>query len=80
MRESEKSLAEAQKMAHLGNWEQDLVTDKVYWSEEMYRIFGCNPQEFEPTYRLFLNYVHPYDLEYVDNAIKKAFTGKPSRN
>ena len=59
LKESEKGLAEAQKMAHIGNWDWDIVTDKVYWSDEMYRIFGRNPQEFGATYDEFLSYVHP---------------------
>ena len=45
LRESEKSLAEAQKMAHIGSWDWNIVTDEIYWSEEIYRIFGLNPQE-----------------------------------
>ena len=45
LKESERGLAEAQKMAHIGNWDNDLVIDELYWSEEMYRIFGLNPQE-----------------------------------
>ena len=72
LKESEEGLAEAQKMAHIGNWEWDIVTDEVYWSDELYRIFGRNPQELAPTYDEFLNYVHPDDRDYVDNAIKKA--------
>ena len=72
-----EGLAEAQKMAHIGNWDRNLVTDEIYWSDEMYRIFGLNPQEFDVTYNAFLNYVHPDDRDYVDNAIKKALNGKP---
>ena len=77
MKESEKGLAEAQKMAHIGNWDWDLVTGEVYWSDEMYRIFGRNPQESGATYDELLNYIHPDDRDYVDNAIKKALNGKP---
>ena len=77
LKESEKGLAEAQKMAHIGNWDWDLVTGEVYWSDEMYRIFGRNPQELDATYNEFLNYVHPDDRDYVDNAIKKGLKGKP---
>ena len=40
LKESEKRLAEAQKMSHIGNWEWDFITDKVYWSDELYRIFN----------------------------------------
>jgi PAS domain S-box-containing protein len=49
LKESKKGLAEAQKMAHIGNWDLDLVTDKVYWSDETYHIFGLIPQEFDLT-------------------------------
>ena len=78
LKESEKGLAEAQKMAHIGNWDWDLVTGETYWSEEIYRIYGRNPQESGATYNELLNYIHPDDREYVDNAIKKSFNGKPS--
>ena len=77
LKESEKSLAEAQKMAHIGNWDWDIATDKAYWSDEMYRIFGRNPQELGATYNEFLNYIHPDDRDYVDNAVKKALNGEP---
>ena len=40
LKESERGLAEAQKMAHIGNWDNDLVIGELHWSEEMYRIFG----------------------------------------
>ncbi|WP_229387408.1 PAS domain S-box protein [Methanosarcina sp. DH2] len=77
LKENEKGLAEAQKMAHIGNWEWDIVADKAYWSEEMYRIFGLNPQESAPHYNEFLNYVHPDDRNYVNSNIKKAINGSP---
>ena len=77
LKESEKGLAEAQKMAHLGNWDWNLVTNKIHWSDEIYRIFGLNPQELPPNYNEFLNYIHPNDRDYLDNVIKKALDGKP---
>ncbi|AKB48327.1 sensory transduction histidine kinase [Methanosarcina sp. Kolksee] len=72
LKESEKGLAEAQKMAHIGNWEWDIETDKAYWSDEMYRIFGRDPQELAPSYNEYLSYIHPDDLDYYRNALKKA--------
>ncbi len=77
LKESEKGLAEAQKMAHLGNWDWNIVTNGLYWSDEIYRIFGCNPQEFGATYDAFLSYIHPDDREYVNNAVIEALDGKP---
>jgi PAS domain S-box-containing protein len=76
LKESERSLAEAQKMAHIGNWEWDIVTDKAYWSEELYHIFGRNPQEIAPDNNEFLNYVYPGNRDCVDNAFKKALNGE----
>jgi PAS domain S-box-containing protein len=79
LKESEKGLAEAQEMAHIGNWEWDIEADKAYWSEEMYRIFRRDPQELAPPYNEYLSYIHPHDREYVDSALKKAVKGKPHR-
>jgi PAS domain S-box-containing protein len=76
LKESEESLAEAQKMAHVGNWSRDIVTNKLRWSDETYRIFGLKPKESEVTYDLFLTYVHPNDRDYVDKAVKKALNGE----
>ena len=75
--ESEEDLAEVQKMAHIGNWKWDIVTNELHWSDEVYRIFGLNPQEFEATFDTYFHYVHPDDRDYLNNAIKKAFEGDP---
>ena len=77
LKESEKGLAEAQKMAHIGNWNWDLVTGEAYWSDEMYRIYGRNPQEPSATYSELLNYIHPEDRDYVNNVIIDDLNGKP---
>ncbi len=55
-------------MAHLGTWELDLATNELYWSDEVYRIFGLKPQIFRATYEAFLEAVHPEDREKVDQA------------
>jgi PAS domain S-box-containing protein len=48
LRESERKLREAQKMAHLGFWSWDIQTGDVVWSEEVFKIFGLDPKEFTP--------------------------------
>ncbi len=75
LKENEKSLSEAQKMAHVGNWDWDLITGKIHWSEELYNIFGRNPQKPGVVYEEFLNYVHPDDRDYVSNTIMKRILG-----
>jgi PAS domain S-box-containing protein len=74
LKESERGLAEAQQMAHIGNWSRDIVTNKLHWSDELYRIFGCNPREVI-TYNKFLSCIHPDDRDYVYNSTKEAFKG-----
>ncbi|HEY3360644.1 MAG TPA: PAS domain S-box protein [Methanosarcina sp.] len=76
LKESERSLSEAQRMAHLGNWDWNIITNELYWSDEIYRIFGCNPQEFGATYDAFLGYIHPDDRDYINSAVKEALNGK----
>ncbi len=76
LKESEGRLAEAQKIAHVGCYDWNIATNKEYWSDELYRIFGLDPQ-FELNHNTFLNCIHPEDLEYVSQAINEALNGKP---
>lgn len=68
LRESEQRLNRAQEIAHLGSWELDLVNNQLTWSDEVYRIFGLEPQEFNASYDAFLEAVHPDDRAAVDDA------------
>ncbi|MBC7963440.1 MAG: PocR ligand-binding domain-containing protein, partial [Steroidobacteraceae bacterium] len=68
LRENEKRLNRAQEIAHLGSWELDLVKNRLTWSDEVYRIFGLQPQEFDASYEAFLEAVHPDDQAAVDAA------------
>jgi PAS domain S-box-containing protein len=68
LRESEERLNKAQEIAHLGSWDLDLVNNRLTWSDEVYRIFGLQPQQFGATYEAFLNVVHPDDRHAVDDA------------
>lgn len=77
LQKSEASLAEAQRIARLGNWDWDIQTDELYWSEETYHIFGLNPRESGVTYDEFLASVHPEDREFVKKAARDALKGEP---
>jgi len=69
--QNENRLKRAQEIAHLGSWELDLVNNVLTWSDEVYRIFGLQPQEFEATYEAFLEAVHPDDR----SAVNEAYSG-----
>jgi PAS domain S-box-containing protein len=65
---SRERLLRAQEIAHLGSWELNLTDNRLTWSDEVYRIFGLQPQEFAATYEAFLELVHPDDRKAVDDA------------
>jgi PAS domain S-box-containing protein len=78
LRLSEARLTEAQRIAHLGNWEWNITTDELVWSDEIYRIFGTDPEKFGASYASFLNSVHPEDKELVERAVDEAlYEGQP---
>ncbi|OGS93346.1 MAG: hypothetical protein A2061_01230 [Gallionellales bacterium GWA2_59_43] len=60
--ESRARLEEAQVQAHLGNWEANMASGELYWSEEIFRIFGYDPASFKPSVEAFIAAVHPDDV------------------
>lgn len=73
LKDSERFLAEAQAIAHIGNWWLNIETGELFWSDEIYRLFGRYPNEFEPTYGRFYETVHPDDFDAVKMSEEKAF-------
>jgi PAS domain S-box-containing protein len=61
LRRSEANLAAAQRVAHVGSWEFDVITQKITWSEELFRIFGLEPTGPEPNHAQLLKKVHHDD-------------------
>ncbi len=45
LQENKAKLEEAQRITHVGYWEWDILTGRVNWSDETYRIYGMQPQE-----------------------------------
>lgn len=66
LRESEERLNRTQEIAHLGGWEFDLAGNRLFCSDEVYRIFGFQPQEIEATREAFLERLHPDDRNAMD--------------
>jgi PAS domain S-box-containing protein len=69
---SENQLTEAQKVAQIGSWTQDTITNHVTWSKEMFHIYGRNPDDGVPNDLEFQKYVLPEDLPAVDQAFQNA--------
>ena len=78
LRQSEASLREAQRIAHLGNWEWNVPSNELHWSDEVFLIFGIRRQAFGATYESFLGQVHPADRERVEQAVGQSLnTSEP---
>ena len=61
--ESERQLAVAQRIAHLGSWQWDPTEGIMRWSDELFRILGLEPAAIATSYQVFLERVHPEDRE-----------------
>ncbi len=72
LRQSERNLAEAQRIAHIGSWEWDAATDSLQASDEMCRIFGADPTTFGGTNEAFMAFVHADDRAATDEAERAA--------
>ena len=70
LKESQRRLEEAQRLAHVGHWERDLRTGVITWSDEIYRILGLERQVPPPT--AWEHMIHPEDRERISLAIEKA--------
>jgi PAS domain S-box-containing protein len=68
LRDSEHRLREAQRVAHIGDWNLDLVSNTLSWSDEIFRIFEIDSERFGASYEAFMEAVHPNDRERVGNA------------
>jgi PAS domain S-box-containing protein len=72
LKKSQARLARAQEIAQLGIWDWDFKVNKLIWSDEVFRIFGLEPGDREPSYEMFMGFVHPQDREQVQEAVDKA--------
>ncbi|HIK09516.1 MAG TPA: PAS domain S-box protein [Oscillatoriaceae cyanobacterium M33_DOE_052] len=68
------TLKEAQRIAHIGNWEFDAQSLTITWSEEMFRIVGMEPGTTPPSYEEHLERVHPDDRLFYQRTLERAFT------
>lgn len=76
LRHSKSMLSQAQKTAQIGNWEYNLITEEIHWSDEIYCIFELDQRTTEVTYDAFLEAVHPEDREKVNLAFNHSVESK----
>jgi PAS domain S-box-containing protein len=76
LRRSEGYLADAQRMTRCGSWAWDVRTDAIFWSQEFYRIYECDPEKVKPSWSYILERVHPEDRPGVEQRAKLESTQK----
>lgn len=63
-----KQLLEAQRLTHIGNWELNMESGVLQWSDEIFRIFEMDPEHFGASYEAFIQTIHPDDRDRVSQA------------
>ncbi len=76
LKENHQLILKSQRMAKLGNWKWDVATGKVEWSEEVYRIFGLDPEDFEPQVDSIMDRFHPEDQRHHEEAMQEAINNR----
>jgi PAS domain S-box-containing protein len=71
LRRSQFYLTEGQRLAQMGSWAFNPAGFFDYWSEELFRIYGLDPQKGAPTLEQYLATVHPADRDFMANTIKR---------
>ena len=80
--ESERMLAEAQRIASLGSWHWSQDSDSVHWSDQVYRLLGYEPGEIELDFTLlYYTHLHADDRKKLNDAASTTLeTGDPQRS
>ena len=70
----------AQSLANMGDYDWHIPTDTNTWSDQLFRIYGHEPQSFNPSYERFLSLIHPDDRERISGIHQQSYaTGEPYR-
>src|SRR5690349_13531624 len=74
----QKRVDSAQELANMGDYDWHIESDTNRWSDQLFRIYGCEPGEFNPSYEKFLSFIHPEDRERIQAVHQKAYaSGEP---
>ncbi|HET6398964.1 MAG TPA: ATP-binding protein [Candidatus Thermoplasmatota archaeon] len=73
LRHAERLMVDSEGITHLGIWYWDVTQPHAWWSHELYRIYGLDPERHVPTYQDYLTRIHPEDVERVKAATEAVF-------
>jgi PAS domain S-box-containing protein len=76
LKRSEAYLAEGQKISHTGTWALNLTSGEVYWSQEVFRIYGLDPATTKLSREMAFELIHPEDRPGVREALEKSLREK----
>jgi two-component system cell cycle sensor histidine kinase/response regulator CckA len=76
LRKREHQLAESQRIAHIGSWEHNLKTGQVFWSDELFRLLGLDPDKDPGDFQMFFDMIHFDDQPMLKAAIEKTLRDK----
>ena len=72
LRESEEKLRVALKASRMGTWDWNIQTGQISWSENLEALFGLEPGEFDGSFEMFAERLHPEDRERVLASVDQA--------
>ena len=68
----------AQQLANMGDYDWHIASDTNRWSDQLYRIYGHEPQAFNASYERFISHIHPDDRDRIMGIHQEAYaTGNP---
>ncbi|HLP49352.1 MAG TPA: ATP-binding protein [Chitinophagales bacterium] len=74
LQQSEELYKQAQALTHIGNWTWFIQTNQIIWSDEMFRIYGIEPQSEQISFDRFISLIHPDDrqgrMEQINTALQ----------
>jgi PAS domain S-box-containing protein len=76
LRRSEAYLAEGQRLSHTASWAWNVSTGEIFWSQELFRIYGLDPERIKPGYPSVLEYIHPHDRSRAQRIFEEAVREK----
>lgn len=78
VRRSSAQLHEVERMGQIGSYDWEIASDTNRWSDELYLLYGAEPQSFNPSYARFMEFVHPDDRDNVSKVHREALaSGSP---